>query len=594
MIKITRIEIKRFRSINDLVLEIDTTFNINTICGQNNVGKTNVLRALNLFFGKSNFVFKEDVPEYKQMTLGAAVFPFFNVDFIDDKTNDSYKIIKDYNPKNIPEENTENYVLKGFKNSIEINIIEIEKFLNSINLFYLPSINISFPETINYLVDDKFLDIEFAKTRMKGKKAEVKTALETARNILQEILDELTNSIDPIFKDFQSSWGIKFVVPKNINRFREIINNEVEFIITDDTHSGIISKGAGLQRLGHILLNIRIIEKLNSAKKNCILIIDEPDIYLHSRLQKKLNEKLKLISDKNQIFITTHSPLFIDGYKMKNIFLLCLNVKNQFSQRKKDYGNILETQLIDLNKDDAIYLIKETLGIEDSDNLIIGKKNLLVEGDEDKKYITELIKVFDLPICNIISTGGVTNFIKYLEYYNSISENNETEKPKFILLYDNDDEGRKQHELIKKKTFDKIEVKNFFVIDSQKTTFNSRSNQNPNIEIEDLIYPEIILELSNKVFSKKKGFRKISERKFMRNLSNQSLRFNGVLDILDKLKNEANPQDGLMLSTKDNSFKGGIANLFELKGNTILIEKIKTLDNKYPEVKLFLKELMNA
>ena len=593
MIKITEVLIKRYRSINELKLIITEDYNISTICGQNNVGKTNVLRAISLFFNKAEFIFKEDVPEYKQMTLGASIYPSITIRLKDDRKNEEYYITKDYNIKKIADDSTKLYAITGKKNNLEIDSNECEKILEGIHVFYLPSINVSFPETINYLIDDKFLDIEFGNSRMKGKKGEVKESLEKARNTLQEVLDDLTNSIDPIFKEFHNTWGIKFVVPKNINRFREILNEEISFVLTDDTKSEIKSKGAGLQRLGHILLNLRIIEKLTASRKNCILIVDEPDIYLHSRLQKKLNERLKELSQKTQVFITTHSPLFIDGYKMKNLFLLELSVENKYSTRKNENGNILDTKLVDLKKDDAIFLIKETLGIEDSDNLIIGKKNLIVEGEEDKRYITELSNFFGLPMCNIIATGGVTNYIKYVEYYNSITETG-GDKPKFVLLYDNDDEGRGQYDKLKNKTYDKIELSHHFVIDAQNTVFTGQKNAKPNIEIEDLIYPEIILELSNKIFSKKKGFKKISEKTFLKKVSNQSLRFNGILEILDVLKNEANPNDGLQLTTKDNSFKGGVSNLFVIKGNQEMIEKIQALDIKYPEVKIFLTSLMNA
>ncbi len=593
MIKITEVLIKRFRSINELKLEIIEDYNISTICGQNNVGKTNVLRALNLFFGKTEFIFKEDVPEYKQMTLGASIYPLISIKIKLDNKNEEYLITKDYDIKKIDDDSTKQYSISGKKNNTDITSNECEKFLESINVFFLPSINVSFPETINYLIDDKFLDIEFGNSRMNGKKGVVKDSLEKARNTLQEVLDEFTNSIDPIFKEFHHTWGIKFVVPKNINRFREILNEEINFVLTDDTKSEIQSKGAGLQRLGHILLNLRIIEKLTSSRKNCILIIDEPDIYLHSRLQKKLNDRLRELSQNTQIFITTHSPIFIDGYKMKNLFLLELSVENKFSTRKNTEGNVLDTKLVDLKKDDAIFLIKETLGIEEKDNLIIGKKNLIVEGEEDKRYITELSNFFGLPMCNIIATGGVTNYIKYIEYYDSITEPNEN-KPKFILLYDNDDEGRNQFSKINKKSFNNIELSHHFVIDAQNTVFTGQKKSNPNIEIEDLIYPEIILELSNKIFLKKKGFNKIREKIFLKKVSNQSLRFNGILEILDVLKNEANPDDGLQLTTKDNSFKGGISNLFVIKGNQEMIEKIQTFDIKYPAVKTFLTNLMNA
>ena len=85
MIKIENIQIKRYRSINDLTLSIDESYNITTICGQNNVGKTNVLRAISLFFNKTQFIFKEDVPEFKQMTLGATIYPYITIPLKDIK-----------------------------------------------------------------------------------------------------------------------------------------------------------------------------------------------------------------------------------------------------------------------------------------------------------------------------------------------------------------------------------------------------------------------------------------------------------------------------------------------------------------------------
>ena len=64
--KLKRIDIKRFRSINDLKLEIDLDNNFISICGPNNVGKTNVLRALNLFFNPDEYIFNKDMSSKKK------------------------------------------------------------------------------------------------------------------------------------------------------------------------------------------------------------------------------------------------------------------------------------------------------------------------------------------------------------------------------------------------------------------------------------------------------------------------------------------------------------------------------------------------
>lgn len=49
MLKIADLEISCFRSILNLKLCIESEPNLISICGENNVGKTNTLRAINLF-----------------------------------------------------------------------------------------------------------------------------------------------------------------------------------------------------------------------------------------------------------------------------------------------------------------------------------------------------------------------------------------------------------------------------------------------------------------------------------------------------------------------------------------------------------------
>lgn len=56
-------KIYNYRSISEIKLKIDNA-NLTVICGSNNVGKTNFLRALNLFFNPEldNFDADRDVP----------------------------------------------------------------------------------------------------------------------------------------------------------------------------------------------------------------------------------------------------------------------------------------------------------------------------------------------------------------------------------------------------------------------------------------------------------------------------------------------------------------------------------------------------
>ena len=56
MIKIVGIQINRYRSILSLDFDVVSDSNLVSICGKNNVGKTNTLKAIRLFFSLMNLI----------------------------------------------------------------------------------------------------------------------------------------------------------------------------------------------------------------------------------------------------------------------------------------------------------------------------------------------------------------------------------------------------------------------------------------------------------------------------------------------------------------------------------------------------------
>lgn len=56
MIKIVGIQINRYRSILSLDFDVVSDSNLVSICGKNNVGKTNTLKAIKLFFSPMNLI----------------------------------------------------------------------------------------------------------------------------------------------------------------------------------------------------------------------------------------------------------------------------------------------------------------------------------------------------------------------------------------------------------------------------------------------------------------------------------------------------------------------------------------------------------
>lgn len=156
--KIKEISIKRYRSILNLTLEIDDIDKISTICGANNVGKTNVLRAIDTFFNPLNYIADKDSPHHKFYgTRGAKVYPEIELKFIDQNHQFEIKRIFDIEGLNETKgEKTE--ISTGTKTTLSDQ--EIESLLIKTPFFFIPSINISTPELINNLIDDLY-DIEY-------------------------------------------------------------------------------------------------------------------------------------------------------------------------------------------------------------------------------------------------------------------------------------------------------------------------------------------------------------------------------------------------------------------------------------------------
>lgn len=502
--KLKRIHIKRFRSILDLKLEINTENNFSTICGANNSGKTNVLKALNIFFNPTEYILKEDVPNHKLGSRGGATFPEIGLTFV--KNGIDYIIKREFGVGGVENEQIEKVIIAdGKSEKTPQDSKEIPKILNQIAFFFIPAINISFPNLINNLIDDVY-ELEYEKTRFSGLKKDLKESFDNYTNGLIEILNKLANEINPIFKEFNENWSVSFQNTADIKKFKDLISEDVEFYLNDLSNRNIQGKGSGLQRLGYILLHSKMISKLK--KKSVILCIDEPDVYLHQGLQKKLHSHLLEIAKNNQVLITSHSQTFIDCYKLDNVFLLDLEIGEEiFYQRTKSKYHPLNTCLVDIKGDNGLKKIREYLGITDEDFELLDNYNVIVEGESDKKYISEIGNFFGLNIPNIIHSGGASKIDKYLEFYNNFYKNREF-KPKIRVIFDNDDEGRKEYNRIQGKihSLKNIKVSIEFipncsgelpVIEEVKA-----SKVKSNYEIEDFVYPEIIHLLSTELMKK--------------------------------------------------------------------------------------------
>ena len=109
-----------------------------------------------------------------------------------------------------------------------------------------------------------------------------------------------------------------------------------------------------LENMGEGILNlVHFLAYIKELKEDKILFIEEPELHLHPGLEKKLRDKFINISNKIQIFITTHSSEFLpDSNDGCSVYLLKKeNHQSTVNQIPEDkYEEIYRNLDMDINK----------------------------------------------------------------------------------------------------------------------------------------------------------------------------------------------------------------------------------------------------
>ena len=587
MYYISKVRIQRFRSIMDMEFNISDYSMPVAICGQNNVGKTNTLRAINLFFNPNTFNPNTDIPELKKAQRGGSYYPKITLEFNSvDNHSPKMRIIRDFS--NI--ENDDG--LKGYSlrrgNTHQLTVDEINDFISKIEFRLIKSIDVNIPKLVDDLTSD-MLDIKFDKSRFVAAKKELKDVFDKYTDLLQEILNSFSSEISDTFHIFKENWNVSFNVPKKSDTFRDIISDDVELKIDDKSGMGVSNKGSGLQRLAIILLNIELIKRISSRKKSSyILCIDEPDIFLHSGLQKKLYQFI--LDSGFQTFYTTHSEHFIDK-NLRNIVFLEGSLSHKFSKRKNKEIYYLDTKTVPLNTEDGYKKICEHLGIEPIliSDPVLAKYNIIVEGECDEKYLSKLADYYGIDHSEIkfIIAGGVSHIKPMLDVYNSFSAN-QTYKPIIHVLYD-DEAGRPEYISVIKQIKSRNKLANIdikpFIINNYE---GKRSNEG-NYEIEDLMYPEIICSVLNTFLSQRNMSPIDTDKVIESNFAKRFVR-SGILNVCDMYNSFLNPDN--TLSPQQPEVKCEMCKLFDI--NNPQIKNILAQSRiKHPQVEEFVRSIFN-
>lgn len=578
--KIIEFSIKNYRSISSIKIN-PSEENFLTICGSNNVGKTNFLRALNLFFNPSseNFEASNDIPYHiAEGSRGQGYKTTLKGKIKDIETGIIYNISEEFTEKLGVKE----IILKGKKGNDNLTEKEIINFFEkNFKFFFVEASNVNIPKLVSEIVNEEILPLGLDQRRGQDQKNSLekldefithsKKAVEKIENQLTKIFKALLENVDSIDSN---DWKLKINFPE-YSYLREAIANMIDFTLFDTNERKLETKGSGIQRT--ILLSL--IQYVNSrTKKDVIWAIDEPEAFLQAGLQKSLYSNLLAESENNQIIITTHSHFFINVDNLTNTFLFEGSKELKEYSRKKDLLFYkLNTNIYVGSKFQTAQKIKENFGINKNDSWEIMPYNILVEGQEDKDLFISLMKKFEIPVPNILVAGGVDKYPGFLQFVSEYCSELEY-KPKVIAIFDKDGAGRGQFNSLNSKNIKNINLQCEYII-----RFDNRNNND--IELEDFIFPELIYKAVNKLLRREKYSQiKVADKKKRTLLAYDR---KPILNFLTEICS-ANNQNLREIDFNSLSMK-----LFLSKTICNEIEKtdLTEFDKEYPQVKIFLEKI---
>ena len=221
------------------------------------------------------------------------------------------------------------------------------------------------------------------------------------------------------------------------------MNRDVEQMlnVTTEIHNPAQNITKPIGRMGKGMRSIYMLSLLETYAQTkermpSIIVIEDPEIFLHPKLQKVSGEILYRLSKKTQVIFSTHSPNLLANFNSRQIRQVVLD--------ENGYSRVREKTDISAILSDLGYTANDLMNV----NFVF-----IVEGKQDKSRLPLLIRRYysevygsdgKLSRIAIITTNSCTNIKTYanLKYMNQIYL-----KDQFLMIRDGD--GKDRIELLK-------------------------------------------------------------------------------------------------------------------------------------------------
>jgi predicted ATPase/5S rRNA maturation endonuclease (ribonuclease M5) len=181
----------------------------------------------------------------------------------------------------------------------------------------------------------------------------------------------------------------------------------------------LVLEGGGIQSSVNLIHTI-----IAEYEPSCVFGLEEPETHAHPELQRRLFAELRQLSGQNQVFIVTHSPIFVDRMALGDTWL----VKYSEGATEVEHLSSLQQMLSEI-------------GARPSD-LFFADRVFVVEGRSDAIAVGGMAKALGINLSDVevIPMTGKTSARQYLEPILRIVK---SMVPVYVLL-DQDAENEKR------------------------------------------------------------------------------------------------------------------------------------------------------
>lgn len=405
--KLSSIHVKNFRTLEDVTVHFSGFYT--AISGQNNAGKTSLLRAIRQTFrdnsreiyfyrGRDKVTYRDDRTQWAKKDEDI-VFDYV-VAVSPSEDPGLFQFIEKFNEEKLPEHDANLRVRVAHRANEEslcscwVNDKELSTYASKELLQKLKSSNLAFMHDSAHAFSPIYgaggrhlHELTFTPDELK----EVSQELARVQTKIKKISKAHKTELSELLGHLEEKYEVDFSIPEGM------FTGSIPFAVNlrdKNVDIPLNDWGSGTKNRTQIMMSIldatRIRSKPDENKITPIILIEEPESFLHPSAQAEFGRVLIDLANelKIQTVVTTHSP-----------YMLCQsNVQsNVLLGRRQAYGKTKSTEVIEVKDDNWMEPFGNILGLNNTeflawkDVLFSGKQCvLLVEGDIDKAYFEHI------------------------------------------------------------------------------------------------------------------------------------------------------------------------------------------------------------